>query len=159
MTSHPDQPTAARSHPTPSRPRLRALLAPLATAALLAACASAPPPPPPAPTGGLAELMERPAERLLVEGIRAYDDGQYPQAESALRRALEAGLRSGRDQASAHKLLAFITCTSERLAACEAAFRAARAADPAFALSRSEAGHPLWGPVYRQALPALPAVP
>jgi hypothetical protein len=131
----------------------------MAAAALLAACASAPPPPPPAPTGGLAELMERPAERLLVEGIRAYDDGQYPQAESALRRALEAGLRSGRDQASAHKLLAFITCTSERLAACEAAFRAARAADPAFALSRSEAGHPLWGPVYRQALPALPAVP
>ncbi|KPF41530.1 hypothetical protein D621_21790 [beta proteobacterium AAP51] len=130
-------------------------MAPLA-AALLGACASAPPPPPPAPTGGLAELMERPAERLLVEGIRAYDDGQYPQAESALRRALEAGLRSGRDQASAHKLLAFITCTSERLAACEAAFRAARAADPAFALSRSEAGHPLWGPVYRQALPAVP---
>ena len=156
MTSHPDQPTAARSHPAPCRPRPRALLATLATAALLAACASAPPPPPPAPTGGLAELMERPAERLLVEGIRAYDDGQYPQAESALRRALEAGLRSGRDQASAHKLLAFITCTSERLAACEAAFRAARAADPAFALSRSEAGHPLWGPVYRQALPAVP---
>ena len=25
--------------------------------------------------------------------------------------------------------------------------------DPAFALSRSETGHPLWGPVYRKALP------
>ena len=97
--------------------------------------------------------MERPAERLLFEGIRAYDDGQYPQAEAALRRALAGGLRSGRDQASAHKLLGFITCTSERAAACEAAFRAARAADPAFALTRSEAGHPLWGPVYRKALP------
>ncbi|RVU44447.1 TssQ family T6SS-associated lipoprotein [Rubrivivax rivuli] len=97
--------------------------------------------------------MERPGERLLFEGIRAYDDGQYPQAEAALRKALEAGLRSGRDQASAHKLLAFITCTSERLAECEAAFRAARAADPAFVLSRSEAGHPLWGPVYRKTLP------
>ena len=97
--------------------------------------------------------MERPAERLLFEGIRAYDDGQYPQAEAALRRALAGGLRSGRDQASAHKLLGFITCTSERQAACEAAFRAARAADPTFALPRSEAGHPLWGPVYRKALP------
>jgi hypothetical protein len=36
---------------------------------------------------------------------------------------------------------------------CEAAFRAARAADPGFVLSRSEAGHPLWGPVYRRVLP------
>jgi Tfp pilus assembly protein PilF len=121
----------------------------LGTALLLAACASAPPP---APTG-LAELMERPAERALVEGIRAYDDGQYPQAEAALRRSLAAGLVSPRDRASAHKLLAFIFCTSERPAECEAAFRAARAADPAFALNRSEAGHPLWGPVYRKVVP------
>lgn len=118
----------------------------------LAGCAVAPTPAAPAP-GGLADLMERPAERALIEGIRAYDEGQYAQAESALRKALAGGLRSSRDQASAHKLLAFITCTSDRLAACEAAFRAARAADPAFALSRSEAGHPLWGPVYRKALP------
>ena len=124
----------------------------LTAAALITACA-APPAPPPPPTGGQAELMERPGERLLFEGIRAYDDGQYPQAEAALRKALQAGLRSGRDQASAHKLLAFITCTSERLAECETAFRAARAADPAFVLSRSEAGHPLWGPVYRKTLP------
>jgi Tfp pilus assembly protein PilF len=128
------------------RPVLLGLLA------ALAGCAT-PPAPPPAPSGGLAELMERPAERLLFEGIRAYDDGQYAQAEAALRRALASGLRSGRDQASAHKLLAFITCTSERPAECEEAFRAARAADPAFVLSRSEAGHPLWGPVYRKTLP------
>jgi Tfp pilus assembly protein PilF len=97
--------------------------------------------------------MERPAERALFEGIRAYDDGQYPQAEASLRKALTAGLRSGRDQASAHKLLAFITCTSERLRECEAAFRAARSADASFVLTRSEAGHPQWGPVYRKTLP------
>jgi len=28
-----------------------------------------------------------------------------------------------------------------------------READPAFALTRSESGHPLWGPVYRRAVP------
>jgi Tfp pilus assembly protein PilF len=117
---------------------------------LLAACAS--PEPPPAPTGGLAELMERPAERALLDGIRAYDEGQYPQAEAALRQALAATLSSPRDRASAHKLLAFITCTSQRLADCENHFRAARSADPAFALSRAEAGHPLWGPVYRKVM-------
>ena len=119
--------------------------------ALLAGCGSAPPAP--APAVGLAELMERPADRALIDGIRAYDDGQYVPAEAALRKALAAGLRSPRDQASAHKLLAFITCTSNRPTECEAAFRAARAADPSFALSRSEAGHPQWGPIYRKVVP------
>lgn len=135
----------------PAAPASIRRLAPLTFLLTLLAGCAAPPPPPPAPSG-LAELMERDAERSLFEGIRAYDDGQYAQAEAALRKALGASLKSARDQASAHKLLAFITCTSERLADCEAAFRAARAADPAFALTRSEAGHPLWGPVYRKTL-------
>jgi hypothetical protein len=123
----------------------------LGAAAALAACAS-PPAPAPAPTG-LADLLDRPAERLLFEGLRAYDDGHYAAAEAALRKALREGLRSPRDRATAHKLLAFITCTSDRLAECEAAFRAARAAYAGFALSRSEAGHPVWGPVYKRTLP------
>ncbi len=120
-------------------------------ALLLGGCAAQQQPAP--QPSGLAELMERPGERALFEGIRAYDDGQYAQAEVALRKALDAGLASARDRASAHKLLAFITCTSNRMAECEAAFRAARRADPAFALHRSEAGHPLWGPVYRKVMP------
>lgn len=128
---------------TPASALVRLTLA----AALLAltACGTTKPAP-----SGLAELLERPAERALVEGLRAYDEGQYGPAEAALQRALAAGLASPRDRASAHKLLAFIACTSERPAACEASFRAARAADPAFALDRSETGHPLWGPVWRR---------
>jgi len=126
------------------------VLAVTAGLALLTGCAT---PPAAAPPVGLTDLMERPAERALLDGMRAYEDGQYAHAEASLRQALTSGLRSGRDQASAYKLLAFITCTSERMAECEAAFRAARAADPAFALSRPEAGHPLWGPVYRQVAP------
>ena len=121
-------------------------------AALAAGCAAPPPPPAPPPTG-LAEVMERPAERALLDGIRAYDDGQYAQAEKALRKALADGLQSSRDRATAHKLLAFISCTSERVADCEKQFRDARAADAAFALSRSEAGHPVWGPVYKSLSP------
>lgn len=132
-------------------PRLLAAALPIA---LLAACASPPPPPPPPPPPvGLVEVLERPAERALLDGMRAYDDAQYQAAETALRRALQTGLQSRRDQAVAYKLVAFITCTSDRMQQCEAAFRAARAADPAFALSRSEAGHPVWGPAYRRALP------
>jgi Tfp pilus assembly protein PilF len=128
-------------------PRPRLLLLILAAAALATGCA-APPPPAPPPTG-LAEVMERPAERALLDGIRAYDDAQYAQAETALRKALADGLQSARDRATAHKLLAFITCTSDRVADCQAQFREARAADAGFALSRSEAGHPVWGPVYK----------
>ena len=118
----------------------------VALSALAAGCAAPPPAPPPT---GLAEVMERPAERALLEGIRAYDDAQYAQAEKALRKALADGLQSARDRATAHKLLAFITCTSDRLADCQTQFREARAADASFALSRSEAGHPVWGPVYK----------
>lgn len=118
----------------------------LAALLVLAGCAQ-----PPAP--GLMELLDRDGERALYEGLRAYDDSQYPQAEAALRRALAAGLHHARDRATAHKLLAFIQCTSDRLEACAADFRAARLADPAFALTRAEAGHPLWGPVYRQLPP------
>ena len=104
-------------------------------------------------SAGLSDVIERPAERALLTGMRAYDDAQYAQAERALNTALHSGLASPKDRASAHKLLAFIYCTSSRMGDCEASFRAARQADPAFTLSRSEAGHPLWGPVYRKVVP------
>ncbi|CAD5372094.1 conserved exported hypothetical protein [Rubrivivax sp. A210] len=117
------------------------------------ACAGCATPPAAPPAGGLSDLLERPAERALYEGMRAYDDGQYPAAEKSLRRALGEGLASPRDRANAYKLIAFIACTSERLGECEAAFMAARTVYPAFVLSRSEAGHPLWGPVYRRVAP------
>jgi Tfp pilus assembly protein PilF len=100
---------------------------------------------------GLSEVIERPAERALLAGWRAYDDANYGVAERELVSALGFGLRSAKDRATAHKLLAFVYCTSRRLEQCEQSFRAARAADPAFALGRAEAGHPTWGPVYLRA--------
>jgi Tfp pilus assembly protein PilF len=134
--------------------RLRTLAAlPALAFAIWAAGCAAPAPPPPAPRIGLADVLERPAERALFDGLRAYDDGQYKAAEEALQRALAAGLQSARDRANAHKHLAFIACTSQREAQCEAAFRAARTEDPAFTLGRAEAGHPLWGPVFKRVLP------
>jgi Tfp pilus assembly protein PilF len=99
---------------------------------------------------GLTEVMQRPAERELFNGLRAYDEGQYAEAERALQQSLKAGLVSTKDRANAHKHLAFIYCTTQRAPACEAAFREARHADPAFALSKTETGHPQWGPVYQK---------
>jgi Tfp pilus assembly protein PilF len=128
---------------------LRTALA-FALAMLLAACAQQPPP---APPSGLMDVADRPAEKALLGGIRAYDDALYPEAEKQFRQALAANLGSARDRAAAHKYLAFIACTSNRIAECETAFRAARLADPGFSLSKSEAGHPLWGPVYKRLQP------
>ena len=118
----------------------------LLLAATLTGCALAPATPP-----GLMDVADRPAEKALLGGMRAYDDAQYPQAEVLLKQALAANLASPRDRAVAHKHLAFIYCTSQRLPACEAEFRAARRDDTAFTLSRAEAGHPLWGPVWLRA--------
>lgn len=125
--------------------KLLSLGATLAIAATLAGCVLPPPTPP-----GLIDVAERPAEKALLAGMRAYDDAQYPAAEKLLTQALKEHLASPRDRAAAHKHLAFIYCTSERMPACEAEFRAARADDPAFALSRAEAGHPQWGPVWQK---------
>jgi Tfp pilus assembly protein PilF len=99
---------------------------------------------------GLTDVMQRPAERALLNGLRAYDDGQYAEAERTLQEALKTGLVSAKDRANAHKHLAFVYCTSQRAPACEAAFREARSADPEFTLSRAETGHPQWGPVYKK---------
>lgn len=116
--------------------------------ALVSGCAQ-----PPAAPVGLLDVTSRPAEKALLAGIRAYDDGQYAESEKQLGAAVRAGLESPKDQAAAHKHLAFIYCTTNRTPLCEAAFREARKADAGFALSRSEQGHPVWGPVYKRVLP------
>lgn len=118
----------------------------VACVAALVGCMA--PSPPPTPLG-LTDIAERPAEKALLQGMRAYDDAQYAQAEQSLGEALRIGLASPRDRATAHKLRAFIDCTSARMQACADEFQAARDADPNFTLSRAEAGHPQWGPVWR----------
>ena len=128
-------------------PGVAALLA----AILLSGCAQTKGPAP-APMG-LLDITSRPAEAALLSGMRLYEDAQYAQAEQQLGVALKSGLVSPKDQAAAHKFLAFIYCANNRSLECESAFKAARKADPSFALSKSEAGHPVWGPVYKRLLP------
>ena len=131
------------------RARATRLAVALASAALLAACAQAPQ----APVVGVVDVMARPAERALLAGLKAYDDAQYESADRLFREALGAGLASPRDRAEAHKRLAFLHCAGGRLADCEAEFRLARQADRNFTLDKSEAGHPVWGPIYRKLQP------
>jgi tetratricopeptide (TPR) repeat protein len=141
------------NRPSASLSRVLAAATAATAAATLSGCAAfAPPPPPPPPpaTVSIARLVEQPAERAFVNGLRFYEEGQYERAEVLFKRALADGLKDRYDIAVAQKHVAFIACAYNRPADCEAAFRAAFAADPSFRLTDAEVGHPLWGPVYKR---------
>jgi Tfp pilus assembly protein PilF len=88
------------------------------------------------------------AQITLVEGLRKFDAGEHPAAAKALQQAIDLGL-GAKDRAEAHKHLAFIHCTAGREARCREEFRKALEADPAVRLDAAEAGHPVWGPIFR----------
>jgi Tfp pilus assembly protein PilF len=88
-------------------------------------------------------------EQLLAKGIESYEEGEYESAAKNLQGALNAGLPRKIDSAKAHKYLAFIACGSDNIPRCRDEFRKVFEDDPNFALDAAEAGHPVWGPVYR----------
>jgi Tfp pilus assembly protein PilF len=142
----------------PVRPALVSFRAPwpLAAALLLAGCQSMSPPPIPPATESMAQLYARPAERALINGLRAYEEGAFERAEQSFRTAVLQNLRDRRDLAVAHKYLAFIACAFNRISECEREFRNAFGADPNFVLTDAEIGHPVWGPVYRRVASSVP---
>jgi Tfp pilus assembly protein PilF len=89
------------------------------------------------------------AERLLLAGLKQYDEGELKLAQGTLQKALADGLAYDADRVTAHKFLAFIECASARERECRDQFAAALALDPRLELSRAEAGHPTWGPTFR----------
>jgi Tfp pilus assembly protein PilF len=88
------------------------------------------------------------AEPPLALGLRQYDDGDYAESAKTLQGAIDQGL-GAKDKANAHKHLAFIHCASSRQRACRDEFRKALALDPSLELAPAEAGHPVWGPIFR----------
>lgn len=84
----------------------------------------------------------------MIEGLRQYDAGQHDAAAKTLRRAIGTGLIDS-DRAIAHKHLAFIHCAAGREPECREEFRKALAANPGLVLEPAEAGHPVWGPIFR----------
>ena len=92
-------------------------------------------------------------EKDLEFGVRAYEDGEYSYAARLLQASLDAGLRGISNRMKAHKYLAFVHCASSRLQQCRDEFNKALGIDPSFALREDEAGHPIWGPVFRSLKP------
>lgn len=84
----------------------------------------------------------------LEEGIRNYEEGNYRTSARRIQYALEEGLTRP-DRVKAHKYLAFIACVSGQQLTCREEFSIALELDPSFELDAAEAGHPIWGPVYK----------
>lgn len=115
-------------------------------AAMLAGCESAPVK---TVREGIGSLFRQDAgAQDLARGIRQYEEGRYGEAARLIESSLRQGLPQA-DQVRAHKYLAFIHCVSGREARCRESFNAALAIDPSFELAAAEAGHPIWGPVFR----------
>lgn len=138
-----------------------AILALLGSAAITA-CAPvqqpADPSAPRVPQITQSQLREK-ARESLAQGIEHHNAGRSPEALRSLGAALDHGQLTRPEQGTARKYLAFIYCTSGREAQCRDEFRKALEIDPAFDLSVAEAGHPGWGPVYRDVRARLSAPP
>jgi tetratricopeptide (TPR) repeat protein len=138
-----------------------------AAVATLAACAPVAQKPaeeaPRVPSISESQLRDR-ARENLAQGVEQYNAGKYAEAQRNLQAALDHGVLTRPEQGNARKHLAFIHCASGREAQCRDEFRKALEIDPNFDLTMAEAGHPIWGPVYRdvraqlsaQAAPAAP---
>jgi Tfp pilus assembly protein PilF len=98
---------------------------------------------------GFLNNQPRQAEQELTCGVFSYEDGDYKIAIAGLQNALDSGLRSMDDQVRAHKYLAFVHCIAGDQEQCREEFKKALVIDPSFDLSPSEAGHPMWGPVFK----------
>jgi Tfp pilus assembly protein PilF len=88
-------------------------------------------------------------QRELEVAVKAYEDGEYAYAARLLQASLDSGLRGAANQTRAHKYLAFLHCAANRTQQCRDEFRKALDVDPSFDLRDDEAGHPVWGPVFR----------
>jgi Tfp pilus assembly protein PilF len=120
------------------------LIAAACLLALLSACASE-------PMRKLQSLFKNEGAPALSTGIRQYDDGNYAESLKNLQSAVDLGLAGKSDRIKAHKYMAFIHCVSGRERQCRDEFRKGLEIDPQMELEAAEAGHPIWGPVFRAA--------
>ena len=118
--------------------------------ALVAGCAV--PPQPSGPTPDEIARLERldRANTSLTEGLKQYDAGNNDAALRGFLVALDSSLLTLPQQLNARKHMAFIHCVSSRESSCKEEFGKAFTLDAKFDLSTAEAGHPTWGPVFRQ---------
>src|SRR3954463_9958547 len=95
---------------------LRGWFAFLLMLALVAGCSSR-------PMLGISRNIGTSAAKDLASGIRAYESGEYEDAERLLQRSIEEGPTFKSDQVNAHKYLAFVHCVTNEERKCRDQFR------------------------------------
>jgi hypothetical protein len=89
-------------------------------------------------------------EQLFAEGKDLYERGDYKNAIRKLSAARDASDDNAAIKQNSLKYLAFSYCVSNQKPLCKNQFTTLLKIAPAFQLSRGEAGHPLWGPVFKE---------
>jgi len=100
-------------------------------------------------SGGIRLFGDSVAKRYLEKGISEYQAGNYVNAKTAFEGVLGNQYATRYERLSATKYMAFIHCISGDQKTCREYFKRALELDPGFELTAAEAGHPLWGPVFR----------
>lgn len=89
------------------------------------------------------------ADKKLNYGVLSFEEGNYQASTVALQGVLETGVSGKAEKVMAYKYLAFIQCVSGHEPLCRDYFKKLLEIDPNFNLDTAEAGHPIWGPVFR----------
>jgi hypothetical protein len=90
-------------------------------------------------------------EQLFTEGSDLYEKGDYKGAIRKLMMARDASDEAPTVKQNSLRLLAFSYCITNQRPLCKAQFASLLKLTPTFQLSRGEAGHPQWGPVFKEA--------
>jgi hypothetical protein len=90
-------------------------------------------------------------EQLFAEGKDLYEKGDYRGAIRKLTTARDASDEVASIKQNSLKYLAFSYCVTNQRPLCKTQFSNLLKLTPNFELSRGEAGHPLWGPVFKEA--------
>jgi predicted small secreted protein len=98
-------------------------------------------------------------EQLFAEGSDLYEKGDYKGAIRKLMMARDASDEAPTVKQNSLRLLAFSYCVTNQRPLCKAQFASLLKLNPTFQLSRGEAGHPQWGPVFKEVKAASMAKP
>lgn len=99
--------------------------------------------------GGIRLFGKDQVEQKLEIAVKEYEEGNYVTAMNALEAVLATKSASRAQKVRANKYMAFISCISSREKSCREYFKNILEINPEFNLSAAEAGHPIWGPVFK----------
>ncbi|MFA6120645.1 MAG: TssQ family T6SS-associated lipoprotein [Sideroxydans sp.] len=99
--------------------------------------------------GGIRLFGKDQVEQKLEIAVKEYEEGNYVTSMNSLDAVLATKSASRAQRIRANKYMAFISCISSHEKSCREYFKNILELNPDFNLSAAEAGHPIWGPVFK----------